>query len=251
MRRYDDFLAGAIEGDESVDGTLTLRGGWKVNGHGEHSFVDFAPGAYRGFTVDPGTGPVPYQALDGVGDGFELSTGATTPTFKTLNASAKVSRGRGAIFAEGGRGYETRLTSGLSLRPTGSIRITGSTTWSRITRARNGSEFARTIIPRLKLEYQPHRSLFFRVVGEYVSGRSAALEDARTGAPISINGTATAASASNRLRVDWLASFEPSPGTVAFFGYGSSTDDRGPFAFRQLTRTSDGFFVKLAYQIRR
>ncbi|MDZ4864480.1 MAG: DUF5916 domain-containing protein [Gemmatimonadota bacterium] len=249
--RYDDFPRNAIEGDESIDGTLTLRGGWKVNGHAEHSFVDFEPGAYTGYTVDPGTGPVAYQPLDGVNDGFEFSTGFTTPTFRTINASAKVTRGRGAIFAEGGRGYETRVTSSLSLRPSGSIRMTASTTWSRITRARGGSEFARTIIPRLKLEFQPRRSLFFRVVSEYVSGRSAGLEDARTGAPLSINGTATAAAASNRLRVDWLASFEPTPGTVAFFGYGSSTDDTGPFKFRRLTRTSDGFFVKLAYQFRR
>ena len=84
-----------------------------------------------------------------------------------------------------------------------------------------------------------------------MSGRSAALEDARTGAPISINGTPTAAAESNKLRVDWLASFEPTPGTVAFFGYGSSIDDSGPFKFTSLTRTSDGFFVKLAYQFRR
>ncbi|MEO8635360.1 MAG: DUF5916 domain-containing protein [Gemmatimonadales bacterium] len=249
--RYDDFITDAIEGDESIDATLTVRGGWKVSGHAEHSFVDFEPGAYGGYTVDPGTGPVAYQPLSGVDDGFEFSTGLTTPTFQTFNASARIARARGAIFPEGSRGYETRLTSSLSLRPTGSIRITGSTTWSRITRDRNGSEFARTIIPRLKLEYQPHRSLFFRVVSEYVSGRSAALEDARSGAPISVNGTATSASESNRLRVDWLASFEPSPGTVAFFGYGSSTDDSQPFKFRRLTRSSDGFFVKLAYQIRR
>jgi hypothetical protein len=38
---------------------------------------------------------------------------------------------------------------------------------------------------------------------------------------------------------------------VAFFGYGSSLDDVSPFGFRQMQRTSDGFFVKLAYQIRR
>ncbi len=249
--RYDGFLGKAIEGDEGGDINLTLRGGWKVTGHAEHNFVDFEPGAYTGYTVDPGTGSVPYQPLDGVDDGFEFSTGLTTPTFRTINASAKVTRGRGAIFAEGGRGYETRVTSSLSLRPSGSIRMTASTTWSRITRARDGSEFARTIIPRLKLEYQPRRSLFFRVVSEYVSGRSAGLEDARTGAPISINGTPTAAAELNRLRVDWLASFEPTPGTVAFLGYGSSIDDSGPFKFTSLTRTSDGFFVKLAYQFRR
>jgi hypothetical protein len=53
------------------------------------------------------------------------------------------------------------------------------------------------------------------------------------------------------LRVDWLASFEPTPGTVAFFGYGSSLDDISAFGFHRMQRSSDGFFVKLAYQIRR
>ena len=249
--RYDDFLSGAIEGDEGGDVNFTLRGGWRVSGHGGHEFVVFEPGAYSGYTVDPGTGPVPYQPLDGVDDGFQFNAGLTTQTFRTINASAKVSRSRSPIFAEGGRGYETRVTSAVALRPTGSIRIAASTTWSRITRARDGSEFARTIIPRLKLEYQPRRSLFFRLVTEYVSGRSAGLEDARTGAPISINGTVTTSSESNRLRADWLASFEPSTGTVAFFGYGSTSDDSGPFKFSQLARSSDGFFVKLAYQFRR
>lgn len=66
-----------------------------------------------------------------------------------------------------------------------------------------------------------------------------------------IGGTPSTSRESNRMRVDWLASFEPSPGTVAFFGYGTSLDDTGAFGFRDVTRTSDGFFVKLAYQLRR
>jgi hypothetical protein len=66
-----------------------------------------------------------------------------------------------------------------------------------------------------------------------------------------VDGTASTPRESNRLRLDWLASFEPSPGTVAFFGYGASLDDTRAFGFRQIQRVSDGFFVKLAYQIRR
>ena len=129
--------------------------------------------------------------------------------------------------------------------------MVASTTYSRITRDRDGSEFARTIIPRIKLEVQPNRSLFFRVVAEYVAERLAALEDARTGDPLSVGGSLSTSDRSNRMRVDWLASFEPTPGTVAFFGYGASLDDARPFAFQRIQRTSDGFFVKLAYQIRR
>ena len=41
------------------------------------------------------------------------------------------------------------------------------------------------------------------------------------------------------------------PGTVAFFGYGASLDDTQAFGFNSMQRVSDGFFLKLAYQIRR
>ena len=248
---YDGFLKNAIEGTESVDASLSMRGGWRVSAHGEHHFVDFEPGDYATYEVDRGGTLSPYTPLSGVTNGFLVNASLTTPTWQAMNATAKITRGRGAIFAEASRGYETRLTASLALRPTSSIRFTASNTYSRITRDRDGSEFARTIIPRLKLEYQPSRSLFFRVVGEYVAQRQAALQDARTGDPLVVGGSPAARQESNRLRLDWLVSFEPTTGTVAFFGYGSSLDDRSAFGFRRMQRANDGFFVKLAYQIRR
>ena len=248
---YNHFLANAIEGSESLDLSLALRGGWRATAHGEHNFVDFQPENYQDYQVDHGAGLVAYSTLSGVDDGFDVNGGLTTPTYQGFDATANLSRARGAIFDEGSRGYETRLTGSLSLRPTGSIRVVASNTLSRITRDRDGSEFARTIIPRVKVEVQPNRSLFFRVVAEYVAERRAALLDARTGDTLVVGGSVSARSESNRMRVDWLASFEPTPGTVAFFGYGASLDDSGPLTFRRLMRSSDGFFVKLAYQFRR
>jgi hypothetical protein len=61
-----------------------------------------------------------------------------------------------------------------------------------------------------------------------------------------------AAQSTTGLRLDWLASYKPTPGTVAFFGYGSSlaTDRMNPLS-NHLERMSDGFFLKIAYQIRR
>ncbi len=247
--RYDALLQDAVEGDEQVNPSLTLRGGWRVSGRASHEFVDFNPNAYANYTVGSGGGP--YQHPDGVSDGFGLSLSVTTPTFKALNASASVARSRGGIFAEAAPGYETRVSGSLTLRPTGALRMSASSTYSRITRDRGGSEFARTIIQRVKVEYQLSRSLFFRVVGEYIAGRRSALEDARTGAPLFVDGTQSSATESNRMRLDWLASFEPSPGTVAFVGYGASLNDQRPFGFDNLTRSSDGFFVKVAYLIRR
>src|SRR5262249_3139564 len=113
----------------------------------------------------------------------------------------------------------------------------------------DGSEFARSIIPRLKVEYQPNRALFFRVIGEYRSERRATLLDA-SGDSLFVAGSSQPATDYNGLRLDLLASFEPTPGTVAFFGYGSSMQTDASFNWSRLQRTSDGFFVKLAYQVR-
>jgi hypothetical protein len=249
--RYDNAFGSTLEGSESLDLNVTLRGGWKPSAHVERDFVKFEEGDYAGYTVDHGTGLEPYDAPGGVSDGFSFTAGLTTPTFQAMNATAKIARNRGAIFPEGSTGLETRLTSSLTLRPSNTIRLIGSATYSRITRDRNGSEFARTIIPRAQIEYQPLRSLFFRVIGEYVAERRSALEDARTGDLLVVNGTPSAASQSNRMRIDLLASFEPTPGTVAFLGYGAGFQEQSAFRFRNLERQTDGLFVKLAYLIRR
>ena len=42
------FLSDAIEGGESVESNVYLRGGWRVNGHLSHDFVDFDPGRLCG-----------------------------------------------------------------------------------------------------------------------------------------------------------------------------------------------------------
>jgi len=247
---YGDFLQrGALEGLWRADADLTLRGGWTWDTHGEVGFTNFEPGAYNGYEVDQGGSLVPYDAPTGV-DNWALQTGVNTPTWQNLDASLFVTRSQVPIFAEGADGNEIRVTGTLNLRPTGSIRISGSNTYSRITRRRNDSEFARTIIPRLKVEYQPMRALFFRAVGEYVAQRRAPLEDADNGDPLVINGQTQPFQEANGLRMDFLASLEPSPGTVAFLGYGSSLDDTSAFNFSEMSRASDGFFVKLAYQFR-
>ena len=57
---------------------------------------------------------------------------------------------------------------------------------------------------------------------EYRFERRDALYDPVTGQPIYIDGTPAAAAESNGLRADLLFSFEPTPGTVVFLGYGAS-----------------------------
>ncbi|MGH7510078.1 MAG: DUF5916 domain-containing protein [Gemmatimonadales bacterium] len=249
--RYGGFGSeSAIEGLEEIDLNFRLRGGWEINPHVSRDFVGFDPADYAGYETEAGGVRQRYRPAEGA-SGIGYSLRVATPTFETLDAEALVARSSAGLFEEGAEGRMIRLNAGISLRPSNSIRLEASALLAWLERERDGSEFARTIIPRLKIEYQPIRSLFFRAIGEYRAQRTAALRDARTGAPLLVAGTPVQAAKFSSLRVDGLVALEPSPGSVAFFGYGSFLESDDRFAFSDLRRTSDGFFVKLAYQIRR
>ena len=245
---YDHFgFEPGLEGDEQFDATFRFRGGWQLNGHLERDFVDFQDSSYARYRVGGAAGPGYRPAGDF--SGLVWQAGVTTPTWQRLGANLSYRRGRGAIFEEGTTGRAWLLTWQLSLRPVPTMRAALTGTVFRLFRL-DGSEFARSTIPRLKLEYQPSRALFFRAVGEYRSDRRSALADPASGAPLFVSGAAQPLTKFNGLRVDLLASFEPTPGTVAFLGYGSSLETDAAFNWSRLQRSSDGFFVKLAYQIR-
>jgi hypothetical protein len=238
----------ALEGFEQAEAQFQLRGGWKLIGHIQRDFVNFQDSTYAAYTIGNASGPA-YRPADDF-SGFWWQTQVTVPTWRQLGGFVQYRRGRAPIFQEAGTGRYQVLTGELDLRPVPTVRTALTATIFRLDRL-DGREFARSTIPRLKVEYQPRRELFFRVIGEYRSDRTAALEDPATGAPLFVGGSAQPVSEFNGLRVDLLASYEPTPGTVAFLGYGSSLETDEEFNWSRLSRTSDGFFVKLAYQVRR
>ncbi len=240
-----------IEGGETINLNFQLRGDWRITSRINRNFVTFNPLAYSDYTVDRGGTSSPYTPPPKLNDLFSATLGFTTPTFQAFNATISLQYGEVAIFAEGSPGRELRTSVGLDLRPTQSIRIDASLTTSQIWRQRDGSDFARTIIPRIRLVYQPTQALFFRVIGEYRSQRQDALHSAVGGDPLSIAGVPTQPSEFNGLQIDFLASYEPTPGTVAFFGYGAAMQGATTFGFSDLSRSTDGFFLKLAYLFRR
>lgn len=245
---YDDFgFAPGLEGGENVNATFRLRGGWELSGRVERDFADFQDSSFADYTVGSAAGPT-YRPASGF-SGFVWQSGVTTPTWRKLGAAVTYRRGRSAIFEEGTTGTFWQLTSAVDLRPVPTVRLSATGTAFRLFRL-DGSEFARSIIPRLKVEYQPNRALFFRLIGEYRSERRAALLDRVSGDSLYVSGQAQPAAEVNGLRVDVLASFEPTPGTVALLGYGSSLESDEEFSFSRLERATDGFFIKLAYQLR-
>ncbi len=111
-----------------------------------------------------------------------------------------------------------------------------------------------TRVPRVKVEYQLFRSVFLRLVGQYVAREQDALrDDGRTNRPLlrldSTSGSYVpiGARSGNDMRLDWLFSYQPNPGTVIFAGYGSTLAEDRAFRFDGLERRRDAFFVKLSY----
>jgi hypothetical protein len=244
--------AGPIEGGGSLNLNSQLRGGWAASASFSRTFVHFDPDMYQGYEIEgPADGLVPFAVPDGVSNWAGTYT-LTTPVFQKFNCSLSLGYGGTPIYAEASDGKQLRTTASLTMRPTQSVRVEGSLAAAHITRDRDGSEYAQSAIPRLKVEYQPRRSLFFRLVTEYQFNSRDALYDPVTGQPIYIDGAPATAAETNGLRADVLFSFEPTPGTVVFLGYGTSLA-KDPLLYNTsgYTRTTDGFFVKLAYLFRR
>jgi hypothetical protein len=135
------------------------------------------------------------------------------------------------------------------------LRLTGNLTYQDYWRRSDGSLAGRNAIPRLKAEYQFTRSIFLRAVAEYDLAEHDDLRDeTRTFLPLIINGTKALATRSASLHGDWLFSYQPNPGTVLFFGYGTEADAtpdaRARFTYQPLVRANDYFFVKLSYLFR-
>jgi hypothetical protein len=251
--RYDNFaLPDAYEGQESINAMFRFRGGWGSSFNGSRNFFTFDPRSYSGLYIVGPDRLQPYVPPDDQVAGLlNASLTVTTPTFRQFNGTATVARNEVPIFAEGSTGRELRATAGLTLRPTKSVRSEATMTLSQIDRDFDGSQYARVLIPRLKVEYQPTRALFFRVVSQYQAQRTSGLRTP-TGDQIFLqNGSPLSGGDFGTLQTDWLVSYEPTPGTVAFFGYGETRAGIDSSKLSDLERQRDGFFVKVAYQWRR
>ena len=247
--KYSSPGDGPVEGGESIFPSATLKGGWRFNGAVNRNFFQYNPDSYAGYTVEQGGDTLAFVVPDGEGSQWSGSLGITTPTYRLFTASASMLYGQTPIFAEAAPGNALQLTGTVDVRPTAGLRTTFQYVRLRLNRMRDGSRFSLETIPRVKVEYQLNRAIFFRVVGQYTARERAALED-RNGNPILVNGVLDAGTASNELRVDWLFSYRPIPGTLVYLGYGSTMQEPEQFQFNNLERTTDGFFAKVSYLFR-
>ncbi|MDA0875595.1 MAG: DUF5916 domain-containing protein [Bacteroidetes bacterium] len=249
---HADTGAGPIEGSDALWPSATLRGGWRLNGALTRSFYSYLPGSYDGYDVVASAGAATAAAFvvpDKETDQFSGSIGVTTPTFQLFTLSLNVAHAQIPIFSEASKGASRSYTVALDARPTSAIRASFQMQHYTLERKVDGSQYSKEIIPRLKVEYQLTPDIFVRVIGQYAAREREALKD-REGNLIRINGELTSDTESNDLRMDWLFSYRPNPGTLLYLGYGSTMEDAGQQRFQDLRRLNDGFFLKLSYLFR-
>lgn len=254
---YDRFMNGQSADDRKLhfNSNFLLRGGWRL---GTGLFLEsfrYPAELYANYFIDLGTDTVPFTGTDRISN-QALVLNVSTPQFPKFFADLFIATGRDENFEEWAPAWILFSTLITEWRPTEQMRIEATWDHQRFHREDDRSLVLVRHIPRLKLEYQVSRPLFIRLVGQYDAIKRDALRDAsRTEAPILIRVAENtfvpaAAYQQSGFSVDWLFSYEPTPGTVIFAGYGSTLLDDGGYGFRRLRRSSDGFFVKLSYLLR-
>jgi Domain of unknown function (DUF5916) len=260
---YDRLMAGQAAQDRKLhfNQNLALRGGWRVGasllletfGYDERLYRDYAVAradAAGGLTYVPYVGTPRLPNRDYVVS-FEV------PARQGLTAEGFILWGRDENFFEWSSADIVFANVSAIWRPTNQLRVEGRYQLQSFQRRTDGSYVGIRRIPRLRVEYQATRFIFLRLIAEHDGNfRDALRDDSRTGLPVFVrDGRGDYARAgrleSRRLRVDWLFSYQPTPGTVVFAGYGSSLDqpdDRARAA--RYRRISDGFFAKISYLLR-
>ncbi|HEU0298101.1 MAG TPA: DUF5916 domain-containing protein [Longimicrobium sp.] len=251
----------ALEGDAGVNMQVDLRGNHEIEIGVRRGFYTLDPADYAGYSV-----PVP----DGFETGDELvdtrmgglnsvSIGLESSYFKWMDVALQADFGAVPIFAEGTRGREQALEAAVALRPTSALRVDASLRRVLLHRARDGSRYSRALVPRLRAEYQVTRAVAVRALAQYGVEEVDVLRTPdgrpylREGEPFRVrrgNRPAWDAPQLNPLRLDLLLSWSPSPGTVAFLGYGREVTDDEAFRFDNLAPRTDGLFLKLSYLFR-
>ena len=180
-----------------------------------------------------------------------------TPAFASFDFRINYLTCRDENFFEWASADINSTSITLDWRPTPQLRSQLTYNAQFYHRYSDGSLVAETRIPRLDIEYQLSRPIFFRLVGQYDATYVDNLRDAsRTELPIFIQDPNTgiisraSRTTDNQFEVQALFSYQPTPGTVAFIGYGNNLTEPASFRFLTLTRTADSFFVKFSYLFR-
>jgi hypothetical protein len=154
------------------------------------------------------------------------------------------------IYVEAGRGLEVQIAPQLQVRPTTSLQLELEHTYSRIRRQRDHTRFSTVHISRVRTQYQFNKALFIRAIVQYNLEDRSALRDPTTERPLVIDGVVQDRREEGTFEGQFLASYEPSPGTIFFIGYSRLMEGDRTYRLSRMDPVADGLFVKLSYLFR-
>ena len=256
---YDRFVHGEGIQDQKLHFNTNTRfkGGWQFGASILNESFGYPADVYDGYALEVpvvgGLDTVPFTGQPTIPNRDYVLT-LDTPQFSHFSGNIFFLWGHDENFYEWASANITWLQLTLDWRPTDKLRINGYYQLQYVGRRTDGSTVDVWRSPRLKIEYQLSRPMFVRLVGEYTTERrDARRDDTRTNAPILVfdpdaNTYLRPSPFGHRsFRGDLLFSYQPTPGTVLFAGYGSTLTDPSLLGQSHLERTEDGFFLKLSY----
>lgn len=255
--QYSHFVRRGDAQDKKfhLSGSAGLRGGWNVGLGVYLETFGFDQGLYSAYRILAPTGDtLPFVGRPRITN-RDYVFSLATPQWAKFSANLLYVGGQDENFFEWAQANIDLVQLGVSVRPSDRARIDGSLAYQDYWRRSDHSLVGRNVIPRVKIEYQLTRAIFMRLVGEYDLSETDDLRDeTRTFYPLIVGGRLATASRARSLHGDYLFSYQPTPGTVFFLGYGSQADgipdETQRFNWQPLRRRSDYFFVKYSYLLR-
>jgi hypothetical protein len=255
--QYSHFVRRGDAQDKKfhLSGSAGLRGGWNVGLGVYWETFGFDQELYSRYRVLAPTGDtLPFVGTPRITN-RDYVFSLTTPQWARFNANLLYIGGQDENFFEWAQANIDLVELAMSIRASERARIDGTLAYQDYWRRTDHSLVGRNVIPRVKLEYQITRAIFMRLVGEYdLSEHDDLRDETRTFYPLIIGGQRATAVRARSLHGDYLFSYQPTPGTVLFLGYGSEADGNPQqaerFNWQPLRRASDYFFVKYSYLLR-
>lgn len=259
--RYDDLVTRRPSQDQQLHlrSNTRFRGGWSLGAQILREEFGYDRELYANYVyLRPRAGGVDTVSYTGTAHlpNLDYVVSVATPEFKRFSYNVVTIWGQDENFQEWSSAKILNLQNTLTLRPTEQLRASATWIYELFDRKSDGTRVLMRSTPRVRVEYQLTRQIFFRTIGEYAILRQDSLrDDSRTNLPVYVRtarGTLVRQSAfeRTRARLDLLFSYLPTPGTVFYVGYGDALRADEPSGPRTVQRSRDVFFAKLSYLFR-
>jgi hypothetical protein len=251
---YSGFTNGDLADDRRIYPSFALqfRGGWRLTNFTWIEAFGYPENFFTNYFIKTPTGFLPYEGTPELAN-YGVMLTLNTPQLDRISASLKYGFGRDPNYEEWAPGNIYLVESKIKWNPTDQIRMSLRYNQQQNYRSSDGSLVSESRTPRVKIEYQITPTIFLRGVVQYTAKfRDNLRDNSRTELPIYFKDSdgqyiPALSETSNNIEADFLFSYRPMPGTLVFFGYGSSLTEPNRFRFKSMARQMDGFFLKISY----